>query len=178
MTDLSMPISGDDMEWTDERIEQLKALWAAGKSQSDIATEMGTTASTIAGKARRLELPNRTEEERSAAISSGVRAYNARWPHRKAVTLAGTPVPLEKAMPVPKEPISDPFDMLKDMPNEGPTALLSLRWRDCKWPIGDLKNPGFRFCREPREVVPGRDGERMLPYCAKHCRMAYGRGER
>jgi hypothetical protein len=78
-------------------------------------------------------------------------------------------------MPVPKEPISDPFDMLKDMPNKGTTALLSLRWRECKWPIGDLKDPDFRFCREPRLAVPGRDGERMLPYCAEHCRKAYGR---
>jgi GcrA cell cycle regulator len=75
-----------------------------------------------------------------------------------------------------KEPAlpADPFDMLAGWPNKGPTALLSLRRGDCKWPIGDIHEPGFHFCRQPRQAIPGKDGERMLPYCPEHCRIAYG----
>lgn len=36
----------------------------------------------------------------------------------------------------------------------------------CKWPIGDPKEPDFRFCG-CKEVVPGK------PYCQPHCDIAY-----
>lgn len=37
--------------------------------------------------------------------------------------------------------------------------------KTCQWPIGDPRQPRFRFCNEP--VVEGK------PYCAKHCAKAY-----
>jgi len=39
--------------------------------------------------------------------------------------------------------------------------------KNCSWPVGDPKQPGFHFCGEPAE--PGR------PYCAHHCHVAYHR---
>ncbi len=39
----------------------------------------------------------------------------------------------------------------------------------CHWPIGDPKEPGFRFCHE---AAPG-DG----PYCAAHAAIARGRSD-
>ncbi|TXH33601.1 MAG: GcrA cell cycle regulator [Rhodospirillaceae bacterium] len=39
--------------------------------------------------------------------------------------------------------------------------------KNCSWPVGDPKQPGFHFCGEPAE--PGR------PYCAEHCHVAYHR---
>lgn len=37
----------------------------------------------------------------------------------------------------------------------------------CQWPIGDPRNPDFRFCNDP--AAPGK------PYCAHHCAVAYTR---
>ena len=37
----------------------------------------------------------------------------------------------------------------------------------CQWPIGDPRNPEFRFCNEP--TAAGK------PYCTGHCAVAYTR---
>jgi hypothetical protein len=181
MNDVSMPetLGEDDMEWTDEKVEQLKAAWAAGRTQVDIAVEFGTTPATISGKVRRLKLPLRTDDERRAAISNGVRAYNARWPGKKKVSLANPQEQQSKERSSADQSAADLLDMLRDQPNQGPTAILSLHWTDCKWPIGDIMTDpdNFRFCRQPRVALPSQGrggGERMMSYCAEHCRMAYG----
>ena len=44
-------------------------------------------------------------------------------------------------------------------------TILSLTDRMCRWPIGDPKQPGFRFCGKP--TAGG------LPYCAEHAAIAY-----
>lgn len=45
--------------WTDERAERLESLWERGYSAGAIAEIMVTTRNTIAGKAWRLQLPER-----------------------------------------------------------------------------------------------------------------------
>ncbi len=45
--------------WTDERIEELKKLWAENWAASYIAREMGTSRNSIIGKIFRLKLPKR-----------------------------------------------------------------------------------------------------------------------
>jgi GcrA cell cycle regulator len=48
------------MSWTDERVETLKAMWAEGKSASQIAKELGgVTRNAVIGKVHRLGLSNR-----------------------------------------------------------------------------------------------------------------------
>lgn len=48
------------MTWTDERVETLKAMWAEGKSASQIAKELGgITRNAVIGKVHRLGLSNR-----------------------------------------------------------------------------------------------------------------------
>jgi hypothetical protein len=116
-------------------------------------------------------------DEKRAAIS-----YNARWPSRKKVSLANQQQKPEAppiTAPPAKPSVADLLDMLKDQPNQGPTAILSLHWTDCKWPIGDIMTDpdNFKFCREPRVMLPSQGrggGERLMSYCAEHCRMAYG----
>ena len=46
-----------------------------------------------------------------------------------------------------------------------PEAYADLGRNKCSWPIGDPRDPGFRFCGE--EAEPGR------PYCTAHCAVAY-----
>lgn len=47
---------------------------------------------------------------------------------------------------------------------EGAT-ILSLTEQMCRWPIGDPKQPGFRFC--------GKQTNGTLPYCTEHAQAAY-----
>src|SRR5476651_615251 len=47
------------MEWNDEIIGQLRALWAEGHSTAEIGRRLGVTKNAIVGKAHRLDLPAR-----------------------------------------------------------------------------------------------------------------------
>jgi GcrA cell cycle regulator len=47
------------MEWSDEVITQLRALWAEGHSTAEIGRRLGVTKNAIVGKAHRLDLPAR-----------------------------------------------------------------------------------------------------------------------
>src|SRR5690348_2830003 len=56
------------MNWTDERVEQLKKLWADGLSASQIAAELGgITRNAVIGKVHRLGLSGRTKAPSSNA---------------------------------------------------------------------------------------------------------------
>jgi len=41
--------------------------------------------------------------------------------------------------------------------------------RECHWPIGNPREPGFHFCGAPAEAD--------RPYCAAHCAVAYRRSD-
>ena len=45
--------------WTDERLDELKRLWAEGLSISQIGEALGVSRNAIAGKAHRMGLPKR-----------------------------------------------------------------------------------------------------------------------
>jgi len=47
------------MEWTDEVIERLRALWAEGHSTAEIGRRLGVSKNAIVGKAHRLDLAAR-----------------------------------------------------------------------------------------------------------------------
>ncbi|KAA6205637.1 MAG: GcrA cell cycle regulator [Candidatus Tokpelaia sp.] len=53
------------MNWTEERVEQLKRLWAEGFSASQIAAQLGgVTRNAVIGKAHRLKLAGRTKTQK------------------------------------------------------------------------------------------------------------------
>ncbi len=134
------------MGWTDERVEQLKALWAEGLSASQIARALGSVSrNAVIGKVHRLGLagragPARTERPRATVA-------------RKAVAHLAAPPP-----PVVEE---DPI-LLAD----GKFAtVLTISDRMCKWPIGDPADNEFHFC--------GHKPKLGSPYCEAHARKAY-----
>ena len=66
--------------------------------------------------------------------------------------------PISKPWPVPVVP------MIPHVPNDI-GSLMSLRPMDCRWPIGDPKEPGFRFCCERKTEGSS--------YCEAHRKLAY-----
>src|SRR5258708_8000853 len=56
------------LTWSEDRIEQLKKLWEAGLSASQIAAELGNvTRNAVIGKVHRLGLSRRAQSPSSAA---------------------------------------------------------------------------------------------------------------
>ena len=47
------------MTWTEERVDNLKRLWGAGHSASEIGQAIGVTKNAVIGKAHRLKLSGR-----------------------------------------------------------------------------------------------------------------------
>lgn len=131
------------MSWTDERVALLKKLWGEGKTAAEIAKELGgVTRNAVIGKAHRLKLSNRLSPIQQ----------NNKKPVAKAV---------EEKQP-PRKIANDPPPM--DMKIKG-VSLAELKEKMCRWPIGDPKDPDFRFC--------GCQSVAGLPYCGEHAKVAY-----
>lgn len=62
------------MEWTDETIARLKALWQEGLSTAEIGRQLGITKNAVVGKAHRLALPPRPSPIRRQAAKTGAAA--------------------------------------------------------------------------------------------------------
>lgn len=154
------------MSWTDERVEQLKKLWAEGLSASQIAGRLGgVTRNAVIGKVHRLGLSGR-------ATTSRMKSHRAR--PRTAGTAAKRPLkprfgtignPLVRALyqqdAVAYVPVAEEIEI----PVAERKTLQMLTESSCRWPIGDPQSPDFHFCN--RNKVPG------LPYCEAHARRAF-----
>ena len=136
----------NQMNWSDDRVEQLKTLWTEGLSASQIARALGgVTRNAVIGKVHRLGLAGRASPSRA---------------ERPRVSLPNSPsmrahVP---AIPVVEE---DPLTL-----EDGSHAtVLTISDRMCRWPIGDPAAQEFHFC--------GRSPKSGSPYCEAHARKAY-----
>ena len=130
--------------WTEERVELLKKLWAEGLSASQVAKQLGgVTRNAVIGKAHRLKLSNRL---------SPIQQNN-----KKPVAK-----PVEEKKPARK--VANDISKPRDIDIKG-ISLAELKDKMCRWPIGDPKEPDFRFCG--CQAVAG------LPYCGEHAKVAY-----
>jgi GcrA cell cycle regulator len=146
------------MDWTNERVEELRRLWGQGQTASRIADLLGgVTRNAVIGKAHRLGLRGRPSpirrDENGTAIARPAPAPRVSVPQPAKAELPPVEVSRAAAMPAPA-------------PSQPKTAQGG-GGRTCSWPVGDPKQAGFHFCGG--EAVPGR------PYCASHCGMAYQR---
>jgi GcrA cell cycle regulator len=146
--------------WSDHRVEQLKKLWEAGLSASQIAAELGNvTRNAVIGKVHRLGLAGRPKlvsfdrppRERKPRMARFVQ--EPRRPTRVALALA-------EAVAVEATPTYDNV-----VPISQRLALVDLNEAVCHFPIGDPASPDFFFC--------GGKALPSLPYCAHHSRIAY-----
>src|SRR6476659_2864007 len=135
------------VNWSEDRVEQLKTLWTEGLSASQIARALGgVTRNAVIGKVHRLGLAGRASPSRSE---------RPRLPMAPKVPSVRTHVP---AAPVVEE---DPVTL-----EDGSHAtVLTISDRMCRWPIGDPAASEFHFC--------GRSPKSGSPCCEPHARKAY-----
>lgn len=163
------------MNWTDERVEKLKKLWAEGLSASQIAAQLGgVSRNAVIGKVHRLCLPGRAKAggtttaartKRPAPAAPRTPVFQARIPARPVTRTAGATVMKEE---VDIEAIEDqdiaPVSNVV-VPMSRRLVLTQLTDRTCKWPIGDPMKEEFHFC--------GNDSPDTSPYCTFHAKLAY-----
>lgn len=145
--------------WTDERVDLLKKLWADGYSCSVIAAEIGgITRNAVIGKVTRLGLPFRKTQKDG-------RPRGQRWkechrsPGRRRFVFPTAPVlsGVASIVHAPKSPdhLGLTFDQLKP-------GLFQCRYID-----GDVREGTHTYCGQPT-----LDGS---SYCAFHHRICYTR---
>jgi GcrA cell cycle regulator len=132
--------------WNDDRIEQLKSLWAEGLSASQIARALGdVTRNAVIGKVHRLGLAGRANPTHD----------------RPRLPMAPKARTLRNAMPAAPVVEEDPLTL-----EDGNfVTVLTISDRMCRWPIGDPSATEFHFC--------GRNPKTGSPYCEAHARKAY-----
>jgi GcrA cell cycle regulator len=88
------------LSWTDERIDQLKAMWEKGLTASQIADELGgVSRNAVIGKAHRLGLQSRPSPVK--ANEAPKKAAPVRKPAPAAETEAPKPAPVQHSAPAP-----------------------------------------------------------------------------
>lgn len=147
--------------WIDERVEQLKALWARGLTCSQIAAEIsnGASRNSIIGKVRRLGLANRPVQpfdpvKANLARKKKRRERAERFAERR---LAG------RQLSGPR-----PIKLTTEIParfSAHPVALDGLTSQTCHWPLWDVAEKSGNYCGG--KPLPG------LPYCGHHAQLAY-----
>jgi len=147
------------MAWTDDRVEELKKLWADGLSASQIAKQLGgVTRNAVIGKVHRLGLSGRATPSRPARRPSKPSRPRTTTPTSTPVRTARTAPSVAPATPqAPVEP--------KVLPSGELATVLTLKESMCKWPLGDPSQASFRFC--------GRNTDSSNAYCEAHANMAY-----
>jgi GcrA cell cycle regulator len=149
------------LTWSHNRVEQLKKLWAAGLSASQIAAELGDVSrNAVIGKVHRLGLSGRAKTL-STAAPRWREAHPAQHMIRVNRSIARGNTALAQAF----EGESDRVTSDNVVPMSKRLSLLELNEATCRWPIGDPSSPDFFFCGG--KVLTG------LPYCARHSRVAY-----
>ncbi|MCW3473366.1 GcrA family cell cycle regulator [Limobrevibacterium gyesilva] len=160
------------MEWNDETIARLRALWAEGLSTAEIGRRMNVSKNAVVGKAHRLNLPARPSPIRRDGAAGGM----PRPPVPRRVTgptlpplSADAPVIVEaqRAVAPPKVAAGAPAAPAAAA-RSAPVRPVQPRFgraAACCWPIGEPGTKSFRFC--DAEAAAGK------PYCAEHAQVAY-----
>jgi len=165
-----MTNSKSGVDWTDDRIELLKKLYADGLSAGQIANEIGypCTRNAVIGKVYRLGLQRQnagTGINNGNAREAVIRRVIKRKRRQRQSTMQ-----IEAPQPpvIEGERIEDNSALAQfnaDIPFAVRRTLQELDSDTCRWPCGTPGDPGFFFC--------GLKPLGGLPYCNFHSRCAY-----
>jgi GcrA cell cycle regulator len=168
------------IDWSEDRIAELRLLWDRGLSLSDIAFAMnrGSTAgiftkNAVTGKAHRLNLPRRPSPIVSYGEPSPYRHTQTGKPKRPPgiarttgptlPSLAGFVASVAVAAPIPAPPAPKPH---RPAPAPLQASPVTVSRHRCQWIFGDdTHRHRVRFC------TAGAVSDK--PYCAEHCARAY-----
>ena len=167
------------MQWTDERVEKLKRLWAEGLSASQIAAQLGgVSRNAVIGKVHRLNLPGRAKAGGSSSAARPAKRpaqtpRPAAFQNRPAANTSTRTVTRTAGATALKEEIEveayEEVEVRRSLnvvvPISRRLALTELTERTCKWPVGDPLKDDFHFC--------GCEIADSAPYCTYHAKLAY-----
>lgn len=181
--------------WTDDRVDMLRRMWAAGASAAQIAVALdcGLSRSAVIGKAARLKLerrvsvvhragrpkvapPELTRSVRKIETKVGVVLSDARPPKEPAArSILQTMSPLPTSSPVEQPPAGKPVKL----------AQLDAAFRKCRWIVhrdparvgrdlycGAPTVPGRSWCGHHNDLVCDRSSLRRSERSAVHARAA------
>lgn len=158
------------MNWTDERVELLRKLWAEGLSASQIATQLGgVSRNAVIGKVHRLKLSARgrtsSAQPRVKKAATSAPAKATPRPQRTVTASVGaTALAIQfDAEPVARQVLRPSENVV--VPISRNLTLIQLTERTCKWPNGDPLSEEFSFC--------GNEAGENAPYCGYHSKVAY-----
>ncbi|MBN9070018.1 MAG: GcrA family cell cycle regulator [Rhizobiales bacterium] len=159
--------------WTDERVEQLKKLWAEGLSASQIAAQLGgVSRNAVIGKVHRLHLSSRgratnaTPRAKKTAQAAPAKVQAKPSPSPRVVTASIGATALQAqfdAEPIARQQLRPTADVV--VPISRRLQLVQLSEKTCKWPNGDPLSEDFNFC--------GNDVGENGPYCGFHSSIAF-----
>jgi GcrA cell cycle regulator len=160
------------MEWAEDTIIRLRALWDEGLSTAEIGRRLGVSKNAVVGKAHRLDLPARPSPIRRDGGGGAPRRSAPRRvagptlpPLSSTATMAPAPggevAVVARAPTVIPRPVHVPAPPRLAPPAPRPYGRIVT----CCWPIGEPGTRSFRFCDEASE--PGK------PYCPDHVKLAY-----
>ncbi len=157
------------MGWTEERVAELKKLWAEGHSASQIAKRLGSvTRNAVIGKVHRLGLSGRATPSRPVKRPPRLARPKPQQqlPRQATVRTAGSnALAVREATPpavmAEREANIEP----QRLPNGDMVTVLTVKDSMCKWPIGDPAEATFGFC--------GHATTENSPYCVDHARVAF-----
>jgi GcrA cell cycle regulator len=189
------------MSWTDERIEQLKQMWQAGKTASQIADELGgVSRNAVIGKAHRLGLQSRPSPVRPGEGESEAEERSIAAPEPKATAPAPEPKPAPveakpaaPGAPAPAQPEvavrsigpggfqrQNPHEQQSPIPPAPPRRLVPAKLSADVADKTGLLDLNDRICKwplghpgEPDFHFCGNPVNPGFPYCLEHCSVAY-----
>ena len=162
------------MNWTDERVEQLRKLWSEGHSASQIAAQLGSvTRNAVIGKVHRLKLSSRGRSTAAPARQKkAVQTVTASRTTSRAATVTRSVTTSIGATALQQQFDVEPVARYHMRPTENVVVpisrklhLVELSERTCKWPNGDPLSEEFSFC--------GHYAADTGPYCRYHAKVAF-----
>lgn len=142
--------------WEGARFDQLKQLWGAGLSASQIAREMHCTRNAVLGAAHRKGLADRTAKPRKPVVDMR-KQRRAMAPARKLSSVKHTEIKI-------RPPVTSVTRSQSTVDVTNPLHITALNGCNCRWVVGEPAN--LMYCG----AVTESEG---ASFCAAHANIAY-----